>query len=255
MAERIFVAAGTSDGRELAGYILGQGYQVTASVVSSYGESLLKRYRGLQISCEALDTDGFVQYFGQHDTDVFIDASHPYAADASLNAMEACRRAGVAYIRYERQQTPLDYAKAYYAADYQAAAMKAAELGERIFLTTGSRNLEAFARSEALRGRELICRILPEPEVVRLAAGLGFTPANIVAMQGPFSLELNKELYKKYDAQVIVTKNSGAAGGTDTKFAAAMELGLPLVIIDRPKMQYEHIAYTFEEVLAFIALQ
>lgn len=124
MAERIFVAAGTSDGRELAGYILGQGYQVTASVVSSYGESLLKRYRGLQISCEALDTDGFVQYFGQHDTDVFIDASHPYAADASLNAMEACRRAGVAYIRYERQQTPLDYAKAYYAADYQAAAMK-----------------------------------------------------------------------------------------------------------------------------------
>lgn len=254
MAGKIFVAAGTRDGRELAGYILGHGYQVTASVVSSYGESLLKSYQGLVISCEPLDVDGFVQYFRRHGIDVFVDASHPYAANASLHAMEACRRAGTAYIRYERQQTPLDYDRAYYVADYQGAAVRAAELGERIFLTTGSRNLEVFARSGALRGRELICRILPEPEVVKQVRELGFTPANIIAMQGPFSLELNKELYKKYNAQVVVTKNSGITGGADTKFAAAIEVGLPLVIIDRPKIHYERIAYTFEDVLAFIAM-
>ena len=52
MAGRVFVAAGTKDGRELAGYILQQGYQVTASVVSSYGESLLNSYQGIQVSCE-----------------------------------------------------------------------------------------------------------------------------------------------------------------------------------------------------------
>lgn len=255
MAGRIFVAAGTRDGRELAGYILQKGYQVTASVVSSYGESLLKSYQGIQVSCEPMDEEGFAEYFRQHQVDVFVDASHPYAANVSENAMAACRRAGVAYIRYERQQTPLDYDKAYYVADYQRAAEVAAGLGERIFLTTGSRKLEAFARSEALQGKELVCRILPEPEVVQLARDLGFTPANIVAVQGPFSLELNKELYKKYGAQVVVTKNSGTAGGADTKFAAAMELGLPLVIIDRPAMQYDNIAYTFEAVVDFIALQ
>ncbi|MBQ5845477.1 MAG: precorrin-6A reductase, partial [Selenomonadaceae bacterium] len=198
MAGRVFVAAGTKDGRELAGYILQQGYQVTASVVSSYGESLLRSYQGIQVSCEPLDEDGFVMYFQQHGIGVFVDASHPYAANVSENAMRACCRAGVAYIRYERQQTPLDYDRAYYVTDYQAAAEKAAALGETIFLTTGSRHLEAFARAEALQGKELICRILPEPEVVQLARDLGFTPANIVAVQGPFSLELNKELYKKY---------------------------------------------------------
>ena len=255
MAGRVFVAAGTKDGRELAGYILQQGYQVTASVVSSYGKSLLKSYQGIQVSCEPLDEEGFIAYFHRHGIGVFVDASHPYAANVSENAMKACRRAGVAYIRYERQQTPLDYDRAYYVTDYQAAAEQAASLGERIFLTTGSRNLEAFARAEALQGKELICRILPEPEVVQLARDLGFTPANIVAVQGPFSLELNKELYKKYDAQVVVTKNSGAAGGADTKFAAAMELGLPLVIIDRPPVQYDNIAYTFDDILDFIAVQ
>ena len=91
--------------------------------------------------------------------------------------------------------------------------------------------------------------------MVQLARDLGFTPANIVAVQGPFSLELNQELDKKYDAQVVVTKNSGAAGGADTKFAAAMELGLPLVIIDRPPVQYDNIAYTFDDILDFIAVQ
>ncbi|MGM9539114.1 precorrin-6A reductase [Anaerovibrio sp.] len=255
MAGRIFVAAGTQDGRELAGYILQRGYQVTASVVSSYGESLLRSYQGLQVSCEALDAEGFMAYFRQHGVSVFVDASHPYAANVSENAMQACHGSGVAYIRYERQQTPLDYDKAYYVADYQRAAEKAAELGKRIFLTTGSRRLEVFARSPAMKGREMVCRILPEPEVVQLARELGFTPASIIAMQGPFSLELNKELYRKYGAQVVVTKNSGAAGGADTKFAAAMELGLPLVIIDRPAMRYDNIAYTFEAVVDFIALQ
>ena len=117
MAGRVFVAAGTRDGRELAGYILQQGYQVTASVVSSYGESLLNSYQGIQVSCEPLDEEGFIAYFHRHGIGVFVDASHPYAANVSENAMKACRRAGVAYIRYERQQAALDYDRASYVTD------------------------------------------------------------------------------------------------------------------------------------------
>ena len=50
----IFVAAGTQDGRELAGYLLKMGYEVVASVVSAYGESLLKQYQGIKINCEPM---------------------------------------------------------------------------------------------------------------------------------------------------------------------------------------------------------
>lgn len=252
---RIFIAAGTQDGRELAGYLLEHGFSVTASVVSKYGESLLQKYHGIVVNCEPLDVDGFVAYFAEHGIGLFVDASHPYAANASANAMEACRRAGIPYIRYERQETPLDYEKAVYVHDYAEAAEAAARLGKNIFLTTGSRNLAAFAQAEVLQECELTCRILPEPEVVQQARELGFSPANIVALQGPFSVELNKELYKKYGAQVIVTKNSGQTGGTDTKFTAAIELGLPIVIIDRPKLAYDNLAESFEQVLSFAETQ
>ncbi|MDD3115541.1 MAG: precorrin-6A reductase [Anaerovibrio sp.] len=248
----IFVAAGTKDGRELAGFLLHQGYQVTASVVSQYGESLLQAYEGMEINCESLDAAGFEAYFCRQGIELFVDASHPYAADVSQNAMQACSRAGIPYIRYERQQTPLEYDHAFYVQDYRQAAVKAAELGDRIFLTTGSRNLGVFAQAPELQGKKLVCRILPEPEVVGQARALGFAPAEIVALQGPFSLELNRELYKKYGAQVIVTKNSGHTGGTDTKFAAAMELGLSLVVIERPKLGYVRQADSFQQVLDFV---
>ena len=160
----IFVAAGTQDGRELAGYLLKMGYEVVASVVSAYGESLLKQYQGIKINCEPLDVAGFVEYFKKHHIEAFVDASHPYAVNASQNAMDACHKAGIPYIRFERPETPLKYDKAHYVDSYEAAAKKAAELGDSIFLTTGSRNLGVFAKAEALAGKRVICRILPEPE-------------------------------------------------------------------------------------------
>lgn len=248
----IFVAAGTQDGRELAGYLLQQGYEVTASVVSQYGESLLQQYKGLKINSTPLDEAALIDYFQQQGITLCVDASHPYAANVSQNAMSACEKTGIPYIRYERSLSRLDYSKAHYAEDYQQAAKQAAQLGDCIFLTTGSRNLAAFARCPELQEKRLVCRILPETEVLGEARELGFSPGDIVAMQGPFSLQLNKELFLKYGAQVVVTKNSGTTGGTDTKFAAAMELGLPLVIIDRPQLAYTNKAEAFPEVLEFV---
>ena len=82
---------------------------------------------------------------------------------------------------------------------------------------------------------------------------LGLSPKQIVAMQGPFSTELNVELFKHASAEVIVTKNSGQIGGADTKLEAAQILNLPVVMIERPKIFYPNLAETFEDVLNFIA--
>ena len=121
-----------------------------------------------------------------------------------------------------------------------------------MFLTTGSRNLERFVKAPALKDCTLIARVLPTAEVVELCEKLGLTPAQIIAMQGPFSREMNRSMYEKYGADVIVTKNSGMVGGTDEKFQAAEDLGLPVVVIDRPVLDYPHLAHTFEEVLKFV---
>ena len=105
----IFVAAGTQDGRELAGALLQAGYDVTASVVSSYGEKLLEQYPRLIINDKPLDEDALKDYIWQHDIRIFVDASHPYAANVSGNAMRACRATNIPYIRYERASVPVDY--------------------------------------------------------------------------------------------------------------------------------------------------
>ena len=247
----IFVAAGTQDGRELAGTLLQAGYDVTASVVSSYGEKLLKQYPRLIINDKPLDEEALEDYIRQHGVRLFVDASHPYAANVSENAMRACRAANIPYIRYERASVPVDYDKAYPVESYEEAASTAARLGTTVFLTTGSRNLKAFVFSDALKGHTIIARILPTAGVLKECEELGLTPKQIVALQGPFSEELNIALYRQYGADVVVTKNSGEIGGTDTKITAAKKLGLPVVMIDRPKLDYDVIAYTFEEVLNF----
>ena len=88
----IFVAAGTQDGRELTKLLLDAGHRVTASVVSHYGEQLLKRCGSerLTINDKPLDCEALESYLREHRASCFVDASHPYAVNVSENAMAAC---------------------------------------------------------------------------------------------------------------------------------------------------------------------
>lgn len=250
----IFVAAGTQDGRELTALLLQKGYAVTASVVSHYGEQLLAASGSgrLVINEEPLDEEGLSAYMKDHDIRLFVDASHPYAVHVSENAMLACHKLGIPYIRYERSLTELSYEDIVVVHSYEEAAKEAAARGRTIFLTTGSRNLQRFTTADPLQSCTIIARVLPTAEVLALCEQLGLTPRQIVALQGPFSTELNRELFEKYHADVIITKNSGTIGGTDTKLAAAAALDLPVIVIDRPVLQYDHLAHTYDDVLLFV---
>lgn len=250
----IFVVAGTQDGREIVRMLLEKGYDVAASVVSRYGGGLLAYACGQKclINDKPLDEAALREYMQVHGIRLLVDASHPYAANVSTNAIEACAALGVPYIRYERDLSALDYDRTMVVHSYAEAAEVAASLGRKIFLTTGSRNLDKFVHSPALQNCELTARVLPTAEVIALCEDLGFDAGHIVALQGPFSMELNAELFRKYEAEVIITKNSGTIGGTDTKFAAAAELGLPIVVIDRPKLEYPCLVHTYAELLSWI---
>ena len=253
----IFTAAGTQDGREIVRRLCAVGYDVTASVVSSYGQQLLaeqleKGSGRLIINDTPLDEEGLCTFFKEHGICVFVDATHPYAVNVSRNAMAACAAAGIPYIRFERDLTDISYENVHLVHSYEDAAEIAARFGKNVFLTTGSRNLERFVKAKPLAGCTLIARVLPTADVIALCEELGLTPAQIIAMQGPFSRELNRTMYEKYKADVVVTKNSGTIGGTDAKFQAAADLGLPVVVIDRPVLNYPHLAHTYEEVKAVV---
>ncbi|SEJ10784.1 precorrin-6A/cobalt-precorrin-6A reductase [Propionispira arboris] len=248
----IFVLAGTQDGRELVQELLKAKYPVIASVVSEYGKHLLAD-KQLQINDKPLDLAELEQFIIDKKINLLVDASHPYAVNVTKNAILVCQKMNIPYIRYERPAVAMPvYDKLYLVDDYQAAAKQSALLGETIFLTTGSRNLKTFKQSSYLEKHHLIARVLPDAKVLTECLKLGFFAKDIIAMQGPFSHELNIELYKKYRAEVIVTKNSGEIGGTDTKITAAIEMELPIVMIDRPTIDYAASAATYDEVLALI---
>lgn len=247
----ILVLAGTQDGRQLAAR-LAESHEVMVSVVSQYGRQLAGESH-VQAQEGMLDTPGMMELFRSRQVKILVDASHPYAANVSRNAMEACENGGVAYLRYERPQAALPvYDKLYRAESYEMAAEQAMALGKVIFLTTGSRHLKIFKAAADSTIHRLIARVLPEPGVLTECLTLGFQPRDIVAMQGPFSHELNKTLFQEFGTEVVVSKNSGQVGGSDTKFSAAMELGLPLVIIDRPSLRYKMVVTSFAEVLDYV---
>ncbi|EAX47823.1 precorrin-6x reductase [Thermosinus carboxydivorans Nor1] len=248
----ILVLAGTQDGRELAALLERAGFSVLVSVVSGYGRDLAQQ-TGLFVHTGPLDRDGLYNLIRTRAIKLVVDASHPYAAGASENAIAACQRAGVPYLRYERPGTPLPrYERLYVADNAAAAARMAAQLGRTIFLTVGSRALALFKQEPLLRSHRLVARVLPDPTVMAECLQLGFSPRDIIAMQGPFSHELNVAMFRDCGAEVVVTKNSGAIGGTDTKFSAAMELGLSLVVIDRPRIDYGRKASSPAEVLDYL---
>ena len=248
MTRKIFLIAGTQDGRELAKLLLNRGFDVTASVVSDYGRKLLSTCAEIKINDKPLDEDELEKILREEK--FLVDARHPYAKNISANAISAAQAAQVVYIRYERAAIDFAYEKIFPVDSYEAAAVKAAEFGKNIYLTTGSRNLKIFV--DLLKDCNLTVRILPTAEVLSQCETLGLSPKQIVAMQGPFSTALNVELFKHAGAEVIVTKNSGQIGGADTKLAAAEILNLPVVMINRPKIPYPNLAESFDEVLKFI---
>ena len=248
----ILVLAGTQDGREIAAGLREAGYEVLASVVSEYGRELAAQ-SGVPTQAAAMDEQQLQQFVVQRGIRLIIDATHPYAVNVSRNARQVAANLHIPCLRYERPDSALPiYAKLVLAPDMQRAAEMAVGLGKTVFLTTGSHSLPLFRAAAAGRDCRLIARVLPQPEVIADCIANGFSPADIIAAQGPFSQELNRELFRAYGADVMVTKNSGAIGGTDAKIAAAIELGLMIVVVQRPAALQQQVFESLPALLEYL---
>lgn len=99
-------------------------------------------------------------------------------------------------------------------------------------MTTGSKNLDAFAKIPDYENR-VYARILPVKASLERALDLGYPPSRIIGMQGPFSEQLNEAMFKETKARYVVTKNSGHTGGFQEKLKAAERAGATVIIIER----------------------
>lgn len=235
----ILVLAGTSDARELAVRIKESGYELLSTVVTDSAAKSMEE-AGLPVQVGRLTAQDLVSLIAGKGVHCVVDATHPFAEEASKNAMAAAQEAGVPYIRYERESLSASGSeKLIVVEDYVQAAELAAEKKGVIMLTTGSKTLKIFTdRLLGLPDTTLVARMLPRLDNMQKCEELGLEQKNIVAMQGPFSKDLNKALYDHYKVTLMITKESGKVGAFDEKVEAALEMGIETIVIGRPKIEY-----------------
>ena len=232
----ILVLSGTGDGRSIIKELVQKGYTVLATAATTYGGHLLDETGVSETVARPLNKEEMLDLISTRGIKALIDITHPYAEAVSQMAFKVCEETALPYIRYERQEIKFEeHPLIVHTADYRLAAEKAMLIGGTVFLTTGSKTLDIFLQAALPKNIRVIARVLPHPKVLQHCLDLGLTPADIVAMQGPFTKEMNLSMLRHYHASVLVTKNSGTVGGLPSKVEAALELQIPVVIIDRPE--------------------
>ena len=253
----VAVFAGTAEGRLLCESLSAAGRSARAFVATEYGGELVEGLPGIEVNVGRLDTHAMGRALAG--AAVAVDATHPYAFEASANVRAAAEAAGVAYVRLVRPSTLVGAGDARCADDVvsatvpdaaSAAAFLAGEEGD-VLLTTGSKDLGAYAAQKGLAAR---CwpRVLPDAATVERCRDLGFPESHIICMQGPFGEDMNVALLRHCGARWMVTKDTGRAGGFHEKIAAARKAKARIVLISRPDPDERGLS--LQEVLGLLGL-
>ena len=201
------VFSGTTEGRVFSRQLAALGAEVLVSVATPLGAEEQGKADGITVQCGRLTPEEMTTLL--QGAALCIDATHPYAVDATKNIRTACAAAGVEYHRLLREESPLPAGSMVFATAAHAAAFLAG-CSDNVLLATGAKELAAFA---ALSPERLFPRVLPTREGIAACEGADIPHKNIIAMQGPFSYALNRALMEQFAIRFLVTKDGGAAGG------------------------------------------
>lgn len=247
----ILVLGGTSDSIKICNLLneLNKGYIV--SVTTNYGADLASKVAE-NIVIKRMDRDYMIKFMKENNINLVIDSTHPYAIEVSKNAIEVSNSLGIKYIRYERKSLldDLDYEKVIKVKSLEETYKKANEIGTNIFLGTGSKTIGEFVKN--LKNKNLVVRVLPTSEVIKMCEDVGLNADNIIAMKGPFSEVINEQMYKHYNIDLVITKESGIEGGFLEKVNAAKNLNIPVVVIARETIDYKTVVNEIDNIKGFI---
>jgi cobalt-factor III methyltransferase len=241
----VWVFAGTGDGNALAVELSKRGHRLIVSTASDYGAGLVSEtLPGVEVRSGRQGLAARRSQLEQSRAVAIVDATHPFAIEISKQLTQLAVELNIPYIRYERPAAVLP-GFARQVDDMPAAARLAIEIGHRIFLATGIKDVETFVRQPDAEQRKWFLRITPDTGSLELALKAAIPRSHICAMQGPFSAEFNLSLWSAWKVDCVVTKESGEAGGFSSKAEAADKLGIPLIVVRRPQLCYPMVASDF----------
>lgn len=241
----ILVFGGTGETHDICNFMRENHISFRLSIATEYGRSTFDEFKeNMQVS--RLEEADIYALIREIHAEIILDLTHPYAANISNNAISAAKKANILYIRYERHSLWATDNDIYEVSSHEEALSLAESLGKKPFLAVGSNNAHIYAQSQKFT--QLFIRLLPKSELIKKCEDLGYDYGSIIGMQGPFSKEMNKQMLLSTKADVMISKESGNAGGFLEKFQACKELGIPLIVIARPKIDYPNVYKNLDEI-------
>lgn len=226
----VLIIGGTLDARKSLD-ILSDLANVYLSVATQYGADIVEHHK-VNVICGRMDSSGFEELIKAKNIDLVIDMSHPFAIKVSEEIEKACLVTDTILMDYTRNNISYEYGNISYCNSFEEAANRASYYNGNIFLTIGANNIAIFAK--AIDPKRIIARILDMDSSIKACLDNGIPRENIIAAKGPFSYEENLEAFSKYNAAVIVSKDSGLTGGVDKKVKAAEQLKMPVILVAKP---------------------
>ncbi len=229
---KILIFAGTTEGRKLSEHLCEKRIEHTVCVATEYGEIVLQENSYATVHMGRMDSEKMSRFFAKQKCEIVVDATHPYAAVVTENIKHAVENVNhIKYMRLKRDtDISADYDNIQYFLNNEMCAEALKNTEGNILLTTGSKELSVYCAEQSVKER-LYVRVLPGIESISLCMQNEISGKHILALQGPFSTQLNEALIDQYDIKCLVTKKSGAAGGWNEKIAAAKNKEIPVFVV------------------------
>ena len=235
---RIVIFAGTTEGRRLSELLSRDGIVHDVCVATQCGADFMPEDPYARIQAGRMDAGQMSAFLREKRIgagDYIVDATHPYAAEATVNIRTAAEQSGAEYLRVVRasEEYPDNRILTYDHMEELAKALNG--VTGNILLTTGSKELGVYCANVTPETIErTVVRVLPTVESLELCRQAGIETRRILAAVGPFSMELNKAILTQYGIKHLVSKESGREGGFKDKIDAALALSVTCHIIRRP---------------------
>lgn len=235
--KEILIFAGTTEGRKLSECLSKADILHTVCVATEYGEIVLTENACAHVHRGRMDVEEMSAFISDGQFSAVVDATHPYAQVVTENIRTAMKGMDIPYIRLKREtDDSYDYDKIRSFECNEDCAEALLQVNGNILLTTGSKELSVYCGYESLKDR-LYVRVLPGLESLSLCNENGIMGKHILALQGPFTVDMNEVMLRQYDISCLVTKKSGRAGGYIEKLEAAKRLDIPVYVVERANVE------------------
>lgn len=236
------ILAGTTEATQLANAVAERGLTGTVSfagrVERPKRQPLPQRIGGFG------GVAGLVEYLSAQNVTHVIDATHPFAAQMSRNAVAACAEARVPLLALTRAPWEAQSGDRWTCVrDIAGAVAALGQPAKRVMLAVGRMHLAEFAPNPQ---HFYLLRLVDPP-----SAPPPFPDHHVLVSRGPFTQADDRALMEQHRIDLVVSKNAGGTGAY-AKIAAARALGLPVIMIDRPDLPARQEAHSVQEALDWI---